>query len=465
MSKIKNISLCFDAGTLIVDHVTPTHEERLGKLIRFDERIGTWRARACDYKRIMLLLHKNFEYQDDARDYANLDVQLPDNFQPRPHQSQALQAWKSASCRGLVVLPTGTGKSYLAQMAIQFCKRPTLIMVPTIDLMHQWHRGLEENFSCSVGLLGGGNRDIQPLTVSTYDSALLMMEFIGNQFGLLIFDECHHLPGDRMKQTALMSLAPFRMGLSATPERDTPDLSLYNELTGPLCFRMEIDELKGGILSPYRTELLELDLEEDEEFAYHENRQIYLDFLKMSGISFQNGDGWARFIMACARSTEGKAAFKAFHEQKRIARCGRSKFRAIWDITRQHAGERIIIFTADNATAYEIGRRFFMPVLTHHTKPGERKLMLERFRSGQHPCLVTSKVLNEGVDVPEASVGVIVSGSGSTREHVQRLGRILRKSKDKQAVLYELISRNTSEFNISERRRQHSAYGKSDIPS
>ena len=460
MTTNPNISLSFDAGTLIVDHVTTEQKKLLGTLICYDERIRSWRARACDYSHIILLLHKKYPFQDDARDYGTLEVQLPSDFKARPHQDQALKAWKSSSCRGLVVLPTGTGKSYLAQMAIQFCKRPTIIMVPTIDLMHQWHRGLEENFGCTVGMLGGGNRDIQPLTVSTYDSALLMMEFIGNQFGLLIFDECHHLPGERMKQSALMSIAPFRMGLSATPERETPDLSLYNQLTGPLCFRMEIEELRGDILSPYRTELLELELEEDEEFAYHENRQVYLDFLKMSGISFQNGDGWARFIMACARSKEGKAAFKAFHEQKRIARCGRSKFRAIWDITRDHAGERIIIFTADNATAYEIGRRFFMPVLTHHTKPAERKLMLERFRSGQHPCLVTSKVLNEGVDVPEASVGIIVSGSGSTREHVQRLGRILRKSKDKQAVLYELISRNTSESNISERRRQHSAYSK-----
>ena len=84
--------------------------------------------------------------------------------------------------------------------------------------------------------------------------------------------------------------------------------------------------------------------------------------------------------------------------------------------------------------------------------------MLARFRSGEHPILVTSKVLNEGVDVPEASVGIVVSGSGSTREHVQRLGRILRKSQGKQAVLYELVSRNTSEYHVSERRRQHSAY-------
>lgn len=100
-----------------------------------------------------------------------------------------------------------------------------------------------------------------------------------------------------------------------------------------------------------------------------------------------------------------------------------------------------------------------LPVLTHHTRAAERKDFLDLFRKGHYPVLVTSKVLNEGVDVPQASVGIVVSGSGSVREHVQRLGRILRQAPGKkEAVLYELISANTSEENISSRRREHSAY-------
>ena len=67
-------------------------------------------------------------------------------------------------------------------------------------------------------------------------------------------------------------------------------------------------------------------------------------------------------------------------------------------------------------------------------------------------------MLNEGVDVPEASIGIVVSGSGSTREHVQRLGRILRAQSGKQAILYELVSEGTSEMRVSDRRRQHRAY-------
>ena len=99
-----------------------------------------------------------------------------------------------------------------------------------------------------------------------------------------------------------------------------------------------------------------------------------------------------------------------------------------------------------------------MPAITHQTKARERHQILERFHSGEYPILATSQVLNEGVDVPSANVGIILSGTGSVREHVQRLGRLLRKQGDKQALLYEVVTRGTAEEFTSERRRQHQAY-------
>jgi superfamily II DNA or RNA helicase len=89
--------------------------------------------------------------------------------------------------------------------------------------------------------------------------------------------------------------------------------------------------------------------------------------------------------------------------------------------------------------------------------------MLAAFRGGELPVLVTSKVLNEGIDVPEAGVGVVVSGSGSVREHVQRLGRLLRPAAGKVAVLYEIVSAGTAEAYTSERRQRHAAFGQEEI--
>jgi superfamily II DNA or RNA helicase len=99
-----------------------------------------------------------------------------------------------------------------------------------------------------------------------------------------------------------------------------------------------------------------------------------------------------------------------------------------------------------------------VPVITHQTKVRERSEILSGLAEGRYRAIVTSKVLNEGVDVPTANVAIVVSGSGSVMEHVQRLGRILRKQEGKQAILYELVSAGTAETSTSERRREHAAY-------
>ena len=107
---------------------------------------------------------------------------------------------------------------------------------------------------------------------------------------------------------------------------------------------------------------------------------------------------------------------------------------------------------------YQIARQYLVPAITNQTKAKERKHILEKYHSGEYSVIVACQVLNEGVDVPAASVGVVLSGSGSVKENVQRLGRILRKYGDKQANLYEIIARGTSEEFSSERRRQHGAF-------
>ena len=102
---------------------------------------------------------------------------------------------------------------------------------------------------------------------------------------------------------------------------------------------------------------------------------------------------------------------------------------------------------------YRIARAFLIPAITHHTPVKEWHDILQRFRTGEYPVVVTSRVLNEGVDVPEASVAIVLSGTGSRREYVQRLGRILRHREGKQAVLYEVVAEATSEEQVSRRRR------------
>ncbi len=358
----------------------------------------------------------------------------------------------------MVVLPTGTGKTFLAILAINKTGRPALVVTPTIDLLNQWYGELLVAFDVPVGLLGGGYYDIQPLTVTTYDSAHIHLDRWGSRFGLLVFDECHHLPGPSYMAAAVGSLAPYRLGLTATPERTDGQEGVLDGLIGPIVYRREIKELAGDFLAEYQTVRLYVELSPEEEAKYIQAREQYRGFVDEHGISMGGPQGWQRFIHETSRSKEGRAAFQAYREQRRLALAAPAKIGVLQKLLDRHRQDRVLIFTNDNATVYQIARRFLVPAITHQTKAKERRHILDYFHSGEYPVVATSRVLNEGVDVPAANVGIVLSGTGTVREHVQRLGRLLRKHGEKQALLYEVVTRGTSEEYTSDRRRQHHAY-------
>jgi len=452
------LRLTFDGGTVVV--TGGSEEDRTGLPgVAFDPRTKTDRAEGRYYRRIVEnLIARKIQYEDAARDYKAVTWTLNSDRKPFPHQTEAVDTWWKAGGRGLVVLPTGTGKTFMAMLAIHRAGRPALVVTPTIDLLNQWHWELSQGFGGTIGLMGGGDYDIQPLTVTTYDSAYIHLERWGNRFGLIVFDECHHLPGPTYAMAAVGSIAPFRLGLTATPERADGLEQIYPELIGPIVYRREIRELSGDYLAGYRTERIYVSLSQDEQERYQAARDTYRRFVFEKNISMSSPNGWQRFIFEATRSQEGWEAFRALHEAKRLERAAGAKLQKLEELLKKHAGDRILIFTADNATVYQIARKYLVPAITHQTKARERKLTLERFHSGEYPIVVTSQVLNEGVDVPSANVGIVLSGTSTIRENVQRLGRLLRKQQGKQAILYEVVARGTTEEFASERRRQHHAF-------
>ena len=452
------IDLSFDKGTLLLDNVSCAEVKDLPFVV-FDTRTQEYRCPAINYRDLILSLrdHKH-SYTDTARAYGALNCSLKQTINPRLHQAEALAAWIKSEKRGVVSLPTGAGKTILAVLAIAQTQRSTLVVVPTIDLLHQWQAVLQQYFDLPIGLLGGGNRDLQEITVATYDSALLTIPYYGAKFGLLIFDECHHLPAPQYQDIARAAIAPFRLGLSATVERSDGKEEIIFNLLGPLVYEARIDEMVSNVLSPYDVVSIQVSLSESELEEYQHTRAIYTSFIRRSGIDFNSPRGWTDFIIRSSRSPEGREAMKAYRRQKQLANSAEGKFQEVWQIINTHKTERMIIFTSENSLAYALGKRFIIPVLTHHTKSKERKAMLAAFKSGEITVLATSKVLNEGVDVPDASIGIVLSGSGAVREHVQRLGRVLRFRPGKRAILYEITSKGTAEKYVSERRRQHHAY-------
>jgi superfamily II DNA or RNA helicase len=329
----KSIVLRFDAGTLLLDGVERVSAEEVPKSFHWDERVRRWRAPALAYRHVVReLIRKRIEFEDEARAYHEFDFPTKFTVEPRPYQQEAINAWRKAERCGVVILPTGAGKSLVAQMAIELTKRSTLVVVPTIDLMNQWYDLLLSAFAAEVGLIGGGFFEVGALTVTTYASAFRFMERLGDKFGLVIFDECHHLPGDVFRYAAELSLAPFRLGLTATPERADGADEMLENLIGPIVYRREARELAGEYLADYSIVRLHVELSAAERAAYEAERAVFQSFLREKNIRLSSLEGWQLFIAASARSEAGRRAMKAYRESKRIALGTDAKLRVLAEL-------------------------------------------------------------------------------------------------------------------------------------
>jgi len=447
--------LSFDRGTLIL-HPPPRGKAWVDFAV-WDDRIERFRVPAWQYAQLCSALQESgtvFENRASRAESLSLKSQL--QMPPYRHQQEALAAWQAREHRGVVVLPTAAGKTYLAQLAMQMIGRSTLIVVPTLDLMHQWYAHLVAAFPDEqIGLLGGGSRDRTPILVSTYNSAALQAANLGDRYDLIVWDECHHLPSDFNRTIADYAIAPYRLGLTATPERSDGrhvDLAM---LIGPEVYRRSPAELSGVALAAYEEVQIRVQLSAQDRDRYAAHIQERNQFLQQANIWLSSPQGWQRFVQASARSQAGRRAMLAHRAAKTIALGTEGKIRVLADLLTQHYPDPTLIFTHDNATVYRISQDFLIPAITHQTPVKERHQILQAFRAGTYRSLVTSHVLNEGVDVPAARVAIILSGTASQREFVQRLGRVLRKGDqpNKCAILYEVIAEGTSEESVAIRRR------------
>lgn len=415
-----------------------------------------WRCEGYHYGTLHNWLRQQ-HIRDTVPRWQPLDLSLHDNRQPHDYQQAALAAWEQAGSRGSIVLPTGAGKTFVAIHAIHRTNRSAVVVAPTIDLLHQWYARLVNAFQTAVGVYYGGEKNIQPLTVTTYHSAGDLIAGVGNAFKLIIFDEVHHLPAPSWGETALMSPSPFRLGLTATyPEAHEQTDGRWNldDLIGPIVYTERIDDLVGEQLAEYRTERIRIDLTPHERELYDKDVGIYTGFMRSRQLQRSHGAGWLMELMRLsAYDREARRALLARQRVIDLLAEAEGKLNLLDNLLREHSHEQVLVFTEHNAAAYRIARQHLIPVITHETKAAERKHILDEFQAGHYRAIVTSRVLNEGVDVPEAKVAIVLGGTSSAREYIQRLGRVLRKVGNRQAVLFEVITRGTIEESKSQRRK------------
>jgi len=293
--------------------------------------------------------------------------------------------------------------------------------------------------------------------VSTYDSAYIKAQSIGNKFMLMVFDEVHHLPAPTYRLIAETFVAPFRLGLTATIEREDHLDEDFPYLVGKSTFQITAKELaKSNYLAKYTIERKQTFMPVEEYRKYKENMTVYHACLKKIGLKMNSHNAFKRLIMISSKNIMARRALMARNKAIDIALNSKSKMNEIRKILVENKDIKTIIFTQHNKLVYEISNIFLIPFITHKSSKEEREDVLTGFKDGRYKAIVTSKVLDEGIDVPDAQLGILVSGTGSTREFIQRLGRLLRpKNDNKQAILFEIVSSGTSEALTSERRHRN----------
>ena len=442
------LRLWFDKGTLLLKGQVGTP---YGK---WDPRVGCYRIKAYHYREVLEYLSESkLQVEDDVPVLPPLE-QLRGNVALRDYQNEALNNWCRARNRGVLVLPTAAGKTFIALKAIQQLKVQTLIIVPTLDLIDQWRKRIKDCLNLETGAVGGGENTQRMVTVTTYDSAYIHAEQLGNKFMLIVFDEVHHLASTGYIQIAEMYIAPYRMGLTATYERADQRHSLLQQLVGDLVYSVDVEELAGEHLAPYTYEKISVELTPQEQQIYESQMGIFRSFLQQRRITLRSAADFQKFIMTTGRDLKAREALLARNKAVKVAVNSEAKLTVLAKQLEIYRKEKILIFTLHNDLVYKISLRFLVPAITYQTPREERREILSNFGSGKYPVVVTSQVLDEGVDVPDASVGLVLGGTGSNREYVQRLGRLLRKKEDKLARLIEIISKETMEVGTSRRRHQ-----------
>ena len=449
--------LFFDKGTIRIED---------SKLIqipgtKYDDRTKILRSYGLNYPDIVEYLNKsNLDFIDHVTNFIPSPVFHMKNLELRDYQQQAIYNWEKSSMRGCIVLPTGAGKTAIGIKAIQKVNASVLVIVPTIDLMEQWINNISKYLSTKndqnmhIGKLGGGEDDLQAITVATYDSAYIRASSIGNQFKLVIFDEVHHLPAPGYRSIAEQFISPYRLGLTATIEREDELHELIPHLTGKVVFRLGSQELSDQKhLAEYTIDRIQVNLTPEEQNDYELNHTKFLTNLRRLGFKIPSMYNLKRLIMMSNKNKIARDAMLARNKANEIALNSKAKIDELQKILSENKYSKTIIFTQNNKMVYTLSNQFLIPCITYKTLKEERRDILDGFKSGRYNAVVTSKVLDEGVDVPDAELGIIMSGTGSGRELIQRLGRILRPKEDgRKARLVELIARHTRETNTSAKR-------------
>ncbi len=214
-----------------------------------------------------------------------------------------------------------------------------------------------------------------------------------------------------------------------------------------------LENLTGKQLVAYRTQRLLVDLTSEERSAYNAANEVYMGYVGGRGVQHSHGASWLQELQRLSTvDPTARRAWLARAQILKLLESCRGKFAALEALLRQYDGERMLVFTESAEVAYTISREYLVPAITRVTAGTERRYILDAFRAGRYRVVVTTELLKEGVDVPEAKVAVVLGGGTRTRKYLQQIEGSLCKKDLLQVALIEVLVRDTLEMReIAER--------------
>lgn len=220
---------------------------------------------------------------------------------------------------------------------------------------------------------------------------------------------------------------------------------------------MPFQQARGQSLADFSVVRIPVHLNQDEQASYDQCSLQLRQFMTERRKEHPEYS-WEDLCSETGKDPAARKALKAYYLKHAIEDRAQEKLRVLEDIFRLHTGQKTIVFAGSNTMAMEVSRRFLLPTILSHTRKKERQAVLDGFAADGFPVIVANRVLDEGVDVPEAKVAVVIGGQASTRQAKQRLGRILRRTGSASATLYEVVCGTAGETERSRRRRRSDAY-------
>lgn len=307
--------------------------------------------------------------------------------------------------------PAGSGKTVTSIGLMAKVDAPTLVLVPQRSLVPQWKREILDKTTITEDQIGeyhGDEKKMNDITIATYHMAGEKTSLFRNDWGLIIFDEVHHIPSKLFRRTASLQ-STRRIGLSASPVREDSKEREIFALIGPEIGGDWARFFSEGFVKKPDVEIRLVEWESDHyRFKYEE----------ASGIK------------------------KAIIASKNPA-----KKQYLEDLLEEYEDRKTIIFCDWIDQGNDLEKQFNIPFISGETDFDEREEYFEKFREGEITALIVSRIGDEGLDLPDTEIGIIMSGQGgSRRQATQRAGRVMRPFGDAQVYMIATKGSNEEDF-------------------